>query len=184
MSTPTELSYREIPLTKGQVALVDAVHYDFLMQWSWTAAFRKTIGSFYAVRSTRVNGRTREILMHREILGLHHGDQRQGDHVFHNTLDNRLMVDGKENLRIATRSQNQHNTRKQKNNTSGFKGVSLHAKTGLYRACIGSAGKVITLGYRRTAEAAYLELYLPAATEKQGRFRDDNRPNCSPLPCA
>ena len=35
MTTPSEPLYREIPLTQGQVALVDAADYEWLMQWEW-----------------------------------------------------------------------------------------------------------------------------------------------------
>ena len=56
--------------------------------------------------------------MHRDILGLEPGDKRQGDHRNHNGLDNR-----RDNLRICTHAQNQHNQNPQLNCSSMYKGV-------------------------------------------------------------
>ena len=51
------------------------------------------------------------------------------DHINRDPLDNR-----RENLRIADKSKNGMNRGPQVNNTSGFKGVSFHAKTGKWVA--------------------------------------------------
>ena len=88
---------KEIPLTKGLVALVDDEDYARLSQFKWYAQTNKRIN--YAVRrGARANGRTPMIWMHREILsaaGLD-VDHRDGD-----GLNNRRA-----NLRLATRRQN------------------------------------------------------------------------------
>jgi hypothetical protein len=107
--------------------------------------------------------------MQREILGLQYGDPREGDHALHNTLDNRLFVDGKENLRIATRAEQNYNKRKTDRNTSGFKGVSLCKSTGRWRACINIYGKRKHLGYFDTKEESYAA-YCKAAIELHGKF--------------
>ena len=39
-----------------------------------------------------------------------------------------------------------------------------------YRARIGVGGKMVTLGVRKTAEAAHRELYVPAALKLHGEF--------------
>jgi len=91
---------KQIPLTQGQVALVDNTDYDWLNQWKWCA--QRTRGVFYAVRnSPRKNGKKHQIFMHREILGLRYKDGQEGDHRNHNTLDNQ-----RENLRVCIHSQN------------------------------------------------------------------------------
>lgn len=88
MTSPTEL-YREIPLTQGQVALVDASDYEWLMQWKWFALWNKTSRSFYAARNPKnIDGKRAHIRMNRLILGLEYGDPRMGDHRDGNTLNN------------------------------------------------------------------------------------------------
>lgn len=86
------------------------------------------------------------------------------DHKDTNGLNNRWS-----NLRMASKAQNGHNTRKPRTNTSGYKGVSLHRTTGRYRAYIRHDGRQIWLGYHDTAEAAH-EAYKRAAIELRGKF--------------
>lgn len=167
MQTPSEQSYREIPLTDWQVAKVDCNLYEELHAFNWSAQWNKNNRAFYAVRGYR--GRT--IYMHRQILGLEYGDRRSGDHAFHDTLDNRLFVDGRPNLRIANNFQQGYNQGIRRSNTSGYKGVSIFKpKPWLYVAMIRINGRQKNLGYRRTAEAAWRELYVPAALEHHGEF--------------
>jgi len=98
--TPLEQSYREIPLTRGHVALVSAHRYEYLSQFSWYAAIGN--GKMYAGRrdSIKDGKRGRMILMHREILGIE-GRGNHVDHINGNGLDNR-----DENIRPASASQN------------------------------------------------------------------------------
>jgi hypothetical protein len=112
--------YRTIPLTKGKVAIVDAADYDWLMQWNWWASKHRKSPSFYALSAKVINGRLRTLSMHRVILGLDFGDKRQGDHINHDTLDNRRT-----NLRVVTNQENSFNkshvlTRK---TSTGLKGI-------------------------------------------------------------
>lgn len=122
MPTPQDSLYREIPLTQGQVAIVDAADYDWLMQWNWNARWNSTAKSYYAVRNNKRDkqGRQSPVSMHREILGLQKGDKRQGDHANHDTLDNR-----RSNLRIATQIESSQNRGTRADNTSGYKGVFI-----------------------------------------------------------
>lgn len=80
---------------------------------------------------------------------------RQIDHKDGNPSNNAIS-----NLRLATRSQNQFNRRKQRNNTSGFKGVYWigHMNKWLAKAVV--RGKQHHLGYfhdAKEAHAAYCE---------------------------
>jgi len=123
-----------IPLTGkngiGKFVIVDDHWYDRLIQWKWH------LKKGYAVRSLHGD----MIFMHRIInktpMGMH------TDHIDGNKLDNRET-----NLRAATNSQNQMNRGKQKNNKSGYKGVSWDSQKNKYRVQIKVNGKKINLGY-------------------------------------
>ena len=84
------------------------------------------------------------------------------DHINRNTSDDRL-----ENLREATRSENLANSKRNKKNTTGFKGVSRVGN--IYRSYITRDRKRVWLGNHKTAEAAHLA-YLAKAQELYGEF--------------
>lgn len=167
MTAPLDTSYREVPLNHGQVAIVDAADYALISGYKWRAAWAPSTRSYYAVSATKtVAGKRYRVYMHRLILGLHHGDARKGDHRdTSHTLDNR-----RSNLRICTWAEQQMNRRMPKHNTTGFKGVHLLRKSGMYRARIRVRGELISLGTRPTAIEAYRELYVPAAIRLHGEF--------------
>jgi len=100
--------------------------------------------------------------MHRLIMNAQPGEQV--DHINHNTLDNR-----KPELRLCTKSQNQHNVGKRQDNTSGFKGVTWHKRDQKWQARIMKSGKDKHLGNFDTPELAY-EAYCRAAAELHGQF--------------
>ena len=94
---------RYIPLTQNKYTIVDDADYPELSKYSWFA--QKQHSGYYAIRnSSLINGKRHPIRMHRQILGLEHGDKRVGDHIHHNTLDNR-----RNNLRICTNAENLKN---------------------------------------------------------------------------
>lgn len=160
-----QTSYRTIPLTQGQVAIVDAADFEWLSKWKWHAHWSEFTQSFYAGRVEYLGDYEQYyVAMHREILGLKYRDKRQGDHKNGNTLDNQ-----RHNLRIATRSQNKQNSKKYRNNKSGFKGVSFHRRIGKWMAAIQVNGKPHYLGYHPTPEAAHAA-YCAAAKELHGDF--------------
>jgi len=86
------------------------------------------------------------------------------DHINGIPYDNRIA-----NLREATPGQNMHNSVKPKNNTSGYKGVSLEKRTGRWRASIKVNNKIRHLGTYDTPEEAY-EAYKEAAKKLHGEF--------------
>lgn len=93
-----------------------------------------------------------EVLLHRLVLGIL-DSSFEGDHIFGNRLDNR-----KSKLRICTHEQNARNTKLQKNNTSGFRGVYFVKSTGKWMASIQIKGKQMFLGYfiiKREAAKVY-----------------------------
>lgn len=73
------------------------------------------------------------------------------DHINCDKDDNRI-----ENLREATITQNNHNVKLSKNNTSGIKGVCWHKKAKKWCATIGVYGKTIYLGLFDDLELAEL----------------------------
>lgn len=163
---PEDRTIKYIALTKGQTATVDANLYDWLMQWNWFAEWSNATKTYYARRNQRLSdGRQRRVSMHREIMGIPYGDPREVDHREPpETLDNR-----RSNLRLANRSQNMHNRRINRNNTTGFKGVSFNKPYGKYAANISTNGNARCLGYFDEAEDAYAA-YCKAAAEEHGDF--------------
>lgn len=90
--------------------------------------------------------------VHRVVWLYVHGYWPNGhvDHINRNTTDNRLS-----NLRVLTPSENQHNSRMPKNNTSGFIGVNWNADMRKWTAKICLNRKQTYLGsYSRIEDAA------------------------------
>ncbi len=168
MTLPSE-SYREILLSQGQIALVDAADYDWLSQWKWYARWDKKMHSFYAWRSVKVSGKVKSTAMSRLITNAPRGTVV--DHWNHNTLDNRRF-----NLRPCPTRHNRFNNQKQANNTSGFKGVCLNNDKTAWKAYIKVDGKRLHLGYfplDKKQEAA--DAYDRAALLYHGEFALTNR---------
>lgn len=164
-----------VPLTKGLVAHVDVTDFDWLMQFKWCAlgTGNKKINRFNAARIEKRNGKSVVILMHRLIMADQIGRELNKaevvDHKDHNPLNNH-----RDNLRVASRAQNQYNRRKNANNTSGYKGV-WRSQCGSWRAGIEINGKHKHLGAFATAiEAA--RAYDQAATALHGDFANLNFP--------
>lgn len=75
-----------------------------------------------------------------------------------------------ENLREATQSQQEGNKRElQRNNKSGYRGVSKHSTANLWRATITVESKQRHLGYFKTREEAS-KAYKEAAKKHFGEF--------------
>lgn len=160
---------KEIQLSQGQVALVDDCKCEELNQWKWSAMWNPRAKSYYAFRQSclpTIDGQPkirRPLYMHRFLLGLEYGDPRIGDHREPSeTLNNQLS-----NLRIAnTDTESNANQTLRSDNTSGFKGVSQRSDGYGYTAyCRGR-----NLGTRLTPDAAFYELYVPAAKAAFGEF--------------
>lgn len=148
---------KEIPLTRGKVAIVDDDDYAELSNYKW---YYDSKG--YAARHKTRDQKRAYQSMHRQIVNA--PDGMEVDHINGDRLDNRRA-----NLRLCTRSQNQHNKGAQANNTSGFKGVQFYKRTGKWHAKIKLHGKERHLGYFATAAQA-AEAYNRAAFEIHGDF--------------
>ena len=75
----------------------------------------------------------------------------------------------KNNLRLATRSDNQRNKKIQRNNTSGYKGVCWDKARNKWKSGIHVNGKIINLGRFDTKEEA-ARVYNEAALKYFGEF--------------
>lgn len=135
---------KEIPLTKGFVALVDDEDYDRLMQHSWYVM--KNFNTYYATRTfypPGEKGKKVTIQMHREVLGLAPGEKILVDHKDRNGLHNTKL-----NLRLPSGSLSAYNRSFPEKASSPFRGVFLF-KNGKYcywRAAIRVNRVLIHLG--------------------------------------
>jgi len=153
---------KTISLSQDHVTTVSDEDYAELSKHKWYVSKGHT-GNLYAVRHAPTPSKA-IIYMHRQILGLERGDNHQGDHKNHNTLDNR-----RDNLRVATRGQNQHNRKLQQGGSSRYKGVCLRKSTGRWQALIRVDGKQKHLGYFPNEQVAALAYDL-AAIELHSEF--------------
>lgn len=167
VTQPQDPSYRIIPLTKRQNALVDTADYEWLMQWNWFAAWDKNTRQFRAARTDRTESPKRTIKMARQILNA--AADKEVDHWNGNALDNR-----RQNLRECTPAQNIWNTGRRRDATTHFKGVSQTRYPtarfcARWRAQIKVNGKNIWLG-RFNSEEEAARAYDEAAKKYHGEF--------------
>jgi hypothetical protein len=107
---------------------------------------RKSDG-YYVIRFGRI-----AYALHRLVWIYHNGDIPDGmlvDHVDGNKVNNRI-----ENLRLATKSQNNHNSKIHSNNTSGIKGIFRDKSRNKWRAQLAINGKIKSVGSFDTIEEA------------------------------
>lgn len=157
-----------IPLTRGMVALIDDVDAD-LGAFRWHAR-RTASGGFYAAR-TLAGGK--KLFLHSAVAARMGLDVtgRLVDHRNNDGLDNR-----RENLRVATRSQNQSNQRRRSDNKTGFKGVYFDKNRRRWAVQVQASGKVRCVGRFDTPEEA-ARAYDTAARELHGAFARLNFPD-------
>lgn len=153
---------KEIPLTQGQVAIVDDEDYEWLSAFSWHAKFNPGTKTYYAERSVYTPTGVRTFGMHRDIIGATLGTEV--DHLDRDALNNRRY-----NLRTCTTSQNQANRGAPVNNTSGFKGVTWNKSSQKWQAQIETMDRKLYLGVFASKETA-ARAYDVKATELFGEF--------------
>ena len=146
---------RLIDLTNGFWVIVSEHRYENLKRTMWKAYLNRS-GKYY-VQGTRDG---RKVYMHHLVCPYVQGKHR--DHKNGNTLDNR-----DENIRPATKTQNNINVGLTRQNTSGFKGARLCR--GRWRAEIRVEGKLLNLGQFDTPQEAH-EIYKLAALKYHGEF--------------
>ena len=137
-------------------------YYNILKDYKW-----RLDGHGYAVSDWYDDNGRYTMSLHAAIIELsgqivpygHEIDHKDGDKL--NNLD--------ENLRICTSGQNKHNRGKNKNNTSGFKGVVWCKSSKNWRSQIMINNNPIHLGYFNSVyDAAFA--YNIAALKHHGEF--------------
>lgn len=162
---------REIPLTKGYMALVDDEDFDIVNAFKWRAIeCPRSDGTVrvYAMGTVQ----RKAVYLHRFILNAPKGFDV--DHEDRNGLNCR-----RSNMRLATRSQNMANQGLMANNATGFKGVRFHSRDQRYEASIGCRSKRMFLGYHDDPVSAALA-YDSAARRLFGPFASTNFPTPNP----
>ena len=153
-------------------AIIDTEDWDKIKVYRWYLHGSKTYGTPY-VRGLipnpdkDINRPYTFILLHRLILG----KPKKGmvtDHINHNGLDNR-----KENLRFATRGQNQRNRQSGKNSRSQYLGVFWYKQHQKWSAQIRHNGKKYHLGLFTCEHQAALA-YNKKAIELHGEYANPN----------
>jgi len=160
---------KEIPLTQGQVAIVDDDDFEAVSSLKWFAHKQTKVKTYYAERNIRFpDGSRKPLAMHVYLMGPPPG--YMVDHIDGNGLNNSR----ESNLRICLCSQNQGNARIRKDCSSGVKGVTFRKRENKWYARIQVNQKRMVLGRYDTIDAA-AKAYADAAFKYFGEFA---RPEC------
>lgn len=159
---------KTIPLTQGYSACIDDRDYAAITaigKWCYAAGY----AVHYYIDD---EGRRKRLYMHRvimqRVLGHAIPAGLQVDHINAHRLDNQ-----RENLRLATRSQNQAAKGVQVNSTSGFKGVTY--RQGRYDVRLRYYGERFSLGRYDSLEVAHA-VYAHAHITLWGAFSSEYNP--------
>lgn len=138
-----------------------------LVKTSNNAIMDRPMGSLdaYGYLIAQINS-IKNIKLHRLVWFYMTGEwpKEEIDHKNRIKTDNRL-----ENLRLASRSQNEGNTKKAENQTSRFKGVSFAKREQRWYARLHTTEKVLSLGYFNSERDAGI-VYNEAAKKYFGEF--------------
>lgn len=146
-----------VEMTTGECHLIDTAQEYLVSEYSW---YQNEKG--YAATWNEGN----VLLIHRLITGAL--PDTVVDHKNHKAWDSRQA-----NLRVCSHAENMRNRSLNKNNTSGFKGVSWYKRRSRWVAHVAVNNKKKTVGYfHTTIEAA--RAYDRAALELHGAFACTN----------
>lgn len=149
----------------GKFAIIDDKYLKLVSKYSWHLKSNGYASAYFG--GGRKN--TKRIYLHHLITGKIKG--KYTDHINNNKLDNRIN-----NLRIATYSENSINSKKRKNGTSAYKGVSWNNKRKEWASQLTLKYKNYFLGwFKKEIHAAMA--YDLWARELHGEFAKLNFPN-------
>lgn len=145
------------------------VHIDYedfkkIKDYTWSVHFTHSGRLAHVFTNITIGTKRTKLLLHKLIVPF-----EIVDHIDGNPLNNK-----KDNLRPCTRKENGRNRNINKNNSSGFKGVSFITKKNRMCAQIKVDYKNIHLGYFKTAEEA-ARAYNAAALKYHGKFARLNK---------
>ncbi len=121
MSGTTRIGYKVV----GK-ALIDTCWWVSASKWLWVTDKNNYVMTSLSKNNMKRNGNPTPkvkrlcIRLHRFVMGVSNDVPLMVDHVSGDKLDNRMV-----NLRLASREDNSHNSKRFKNNPSGFKGVGF-----------------------------------------------------------
>jgi hypothetical protein len=139
---------QHIPLSQGQVAVVDDADHPALAGFRWAYRAERDSRQGYAVRHHKVGGKDRLSYLHREIAG----PVPLGHEVIflnHDRLDCR-----RENLKVVSKEEARRHHRVRRDSKSGVKGVRYNEETDTWSAVVYRNGRGYTIGTYYTKEAA------------------------------
>lgn len=131
-------------LGAGRSMRVDAEDYPVLARHTW-----RLHSDGYAVTNMGARGSSMTVYAHRVVMGPGRGPYLHVDHADRDPLNNT-----KANLRFVPASLNYANRGAQRNNTSGFKGVSWSSDKNKWMAQLVVSGRKHFLGYHADKDAA------------------------------
>jgi hypothetical protein len=177
---------QQIPLSRGQTALVDDQDYPLVSEFRWCYKPERNGRQGYAVRHRKVDGKDRLCCLHREIMQPPPGQEV----IFlnHDRLDCRRA-----NLKVVTKEEACRHHRVRSDSKSGIKGVRFNRETDTWSAYVcrhGHCYHIGTYGSQEQAVAAHeAELMkenpdlhaAPAKVERQASRVPAQRSNpCGP----
>lgn len=159
-----DLSHAVLTIGKNQKCLVDFYDLAVILKFGkWGVKLG------YATTGLLVDGKIKQIAMHRLILNARTG--QMCDHINGDRLDNR-----RSNLRLVTYAENAMNRGKSGiNRHSKFKGICFDKYSG-WKATIRPNGKYIHLGYYQDEKQA-AKVYDKAAKKYFGKYARLNFPS-------
>lgn len=147
-----------IKLTQGKETCIDRADWPEVQKYRWYA-LRRPSGLVHVMTNIKIGDRRTTTYLHKLLLKSEKIDHEDG-----NGLNNR-----RKNLRSCSSTQNVANTGLRQDNTSGFKGVNLDRRDGIWVAELSVGGAKKYLG-RFSNIIAAARAYNEAAVKYFGQF--------------